>query len=125
MRKVSDPPRLPRFSLKQLLMGVTCVALFLSLLYEPWTFHLRFALSRGALNELVERAAAGENIAPQQAGLFLVEKVDRNLRGGKVFTVLWTDSEAGFVHPGSDDFPHNDWSVGLRHDPDWSYFIQD
>ena len=123
--RINDLTAFRQFSLRQLLVGVTCLALYLSLLVEPWTFHMAFALSRGALERVAASVEAGDQIEPQWAGLFFIERVERKQRGDKVFTVLWADPEAGFVHPGSVSFPHNDYSIALRHDPDWSFFIQD
>ena len=118
-----------QFSLRRLFVFVTCLALFLSLLYEPWTFRLRFAMSRPELERLAARVEAGDDVEPQWAGLFFIEKADRKERDGKMFTVLWTDLGAnpeGFVHPGSRNGPwFNDYSVAMRHDAQWNYFIQD
>jgi hypothetical protein len=113
-----------QFSLRQLIVVVTCVALYLSLLSEPWTFRLRFALSRPALERLADQVASEADFKPQWAGLFFIERVDSYERKHGHLTVLWTGLESGFVHPASSK-PYNDYSVALRHDPQWSFFIQD
>ncbi|HEX7377071.1 MAG TPA: hypothetical protein VF278_08160 [Pirellulales bacterium] len=115
-----------QFSLRQVLIVTACIAVYLSLLREPWTFRARFAVSRSALERLAAEVEGGVEVAPQWTGLFFIKKAKRN----GIFTILWTDpdggSPAGFVHPASDNgLSHNDGSIALRHDAQWNYFIQD
>ena len=137
-------PSVRQFSLSQLLVAVTCLAVYLSLLREPWTFRLRFAVSRPALELLAAQVEQGASPGPQWAGLFFIKKANRVEKYGETCTVLWTESEggspSGFVHP-APKLPHfsfvslrilsplppifNVHSTALQHDPDWFYFIQD
>lgn len=115
-----------QFSLKQVLIVTACIAVYLSLLREPWTFRARFAVSRSALERLAAEVEGGVEVAPQWAGLFFIKKAKRN----GIFTILWTNpdggSPAGFVHPASDyGLSHNDGSIALRRDAQWNYFVQD
>lgn len=119
-----------QFSLRQLLILIACLALYLSLLREPWTFRLRFAVSRPALEWLAAEVEHGAAPAPQWAGLFYIEKADRIEREGETCTVLWIEpgggSPTGFLHPSPSKMRSlNDWSFGLQNDPQWFYFIQD
>src|SRR5690242_12072102 len=56
-----------QFSMRELLVVITCVALYLSLLWEPWTFHLRFAVSRPAMERLAAEVERGASPGPQWA----------------------------------------------------------
>lgn len=129
-RKVSGM----QFSLRQMLLVTACLAFYLSLLCEPWTFRLRFAVSRPALERLAAQLEQGSAPDPQWAGLFFIKKATREKRNDETLTVLWTESESGFVHPApkpSADLSHlpgspglfNDYSTALQRDPEWFYFI--
>lgn len=133
-----------QFSLGQLLVVITCLAVYLSLLREPWTFRLRFAVSRPALERLAAQVEHGASPGPQWAGLFFIKKANRVEKYGETCTVFWTEPEggspSGFVHP-APKLPHmyfrslrilsplpridNDYSTALQDDPEWFYFIQD
>ncbi|MGH7136658.1 MAG: hypothetical protein ACREHD_13025 [Pirellulales bacterium] len=119
-----------QISLRQLFVIVTCVAVYVSLVREPWTFRLRFAASRSALERLAARVAGGAEVEPQWAGLFFIKKTARKERDDGTYTILWTEpgggSPTGFVHPAPRHAPSlNDWAVALQNDPEWQYFIQD
>ena len=123
---IHDLAALGRFSLRQFFVFLTCLACFLSLLYEPWTFYLRFAMSRQELERLAHSVETGEEIEPQWAGLFFIEKARREKHDHQIYTVLWTElgsGPEGFVHPACPLI--NDYSVALHRDPEWSYFSQD
>ncbi|HEV3343646.1 MAG TPA: hypothetical protein VG125_24960 [Pirellulales bacterium] len=121
----SAQPQKLQFSLRQLFIVVACLALYLSLLREPWTFRLRFAVSRPALERLAAEVEQGGTPGPQWAGLFYIEETARRERDGGTYTVLFIDPEEGFVHPTPTKPWLNDYSLALQNDPEWFYFIQD
>ena len=114
-------------SLRQLFAIVTCIAVYVSLLREPWTFHLRFAASRPALERLAAQVASGAEVEPQWAGLFFIENAHATESNGVVYVTLCTDQycEVGFIHPAPHDRSSNDWSIALQHDAEWQHFIKD
>lgn len=115
-------------SLRQVFAIVTCIAVYLSLLSEPWTFRLRFAASRPALDRLAERVAGGAEVEPQWAGLFFIASAHAKESNGVRYTTLYTDpyGEEGFLHPPPQNRTFmNDWSTALQHDADWQHFIKD
>jgi hypothetical protein len=50
------------FSLRQMFFVVTCLAVYISMLRNPWPFRLRFAVSRPALAEFALRFERGETL---------------------------------------------------------------
>jgi hypothetical protein len=120
-----------QFSLRRLLFLIAWIALYVSMLRDPWPFRLRFAFSQGALERLAARVERGELLAePEWAGLFYIRKIGHKERGGETYTVLWTEPEGGsptgFIHhPPQDRGRFNDWSAGLQHNDDWQFFIED
>lgn len=117
----------PQFSLREMFLVVMCLAVYLSVLKNPWPFRIRFSVSRPALELLAAKVEQGESPAGSQwAGLFLIRETER--REG--YTILWTEpgggNPMGFVHPAPEDARlFDDWSTARLNDKEWLFFIQD
>jgi hypothetical protein len=120
-----------QWSLRQLLLIVTCIAVVLSTLAQQWPFRVRFALSRPALESLAVRVEQGDPTAKSGiAGLFYVRLTQTR---GHDYICLWTDLNptgyAGFVRCAPRQAAHlknfvNLWSQ-TRMDYQWQFVVED
>jgi hypothetical protein len=130
-RWVANSPGLrTQWSLRQLLLVVTCIAVVFSTLAQQWPFRLRFALSRSALESLASRIEQGGTPAKWEiAGLFWVRLAEVRERGGQRYTCLWTDPIgcSGFVRlrPNQARYDFNLWSEVRLNDDQWQFVVED
>lgn len=120
----------PQWSLRQMLVVISCLAVVSASFTHQAPFRWRFALSRSSLEHLADQIEKGEPVGmPQRGGFFVVHKAD-SLNDGR-FIRLWIDSSpcefTGFVRRRAawdSAYRGNEW-YNLILDDRWQYFEED
>lgn len=130
LRATKRPPARTQWSLRYVMLLVTCLAVIVGTVADAWPFQLRIALSRASLDRLAALAESGKPpTLPQCAGLFVIRKIERRSQDGVRCTILWTDPDSsypsGFIRPASEGAKlFLDWSA-VKSTGDWHFFIDD
>ncbi|RYF43504.1 MAG: hypothetical protein EOO38_18780 [Cytophagaceae bacterium] len=109
------------------IVGLVCLATFVSVPLTHWPFRIAYALSRSELDAVALSLKSGVKFpGPMRVGFFSIEKAEIYDRNGKV--CLWTDVDSagstGFTQCPPNNVPFNLWS-SLTLDNRWQYVSED
>ncbi|BCM90950.1 hypothetical protein IAD21_02813 [Abditibacteriota bacterium] len=107
--------------------GVTCLVIFVSVPLTHWPLRLAYILSRPSFEALAQSLQTGTKYPhSMRVGAFYIKKAEIYNIDGKI--CLWTDlspsGKTGFTRCPSNDLPFNLWS-SLKLDGDWQFVSED
>jgi hypothetical protein len=113
-------------SLARVFVGITSIAVLLSLMTTNWPLYSAYRWSRPSFDRLATQVHAGIPAeTPERVGLFRIERAEVNRNG---VVCLWTNDDpsgpTGFVQHGPDNLPFNLWSH-MPLDESWQFIKLD
>ncbi len=109
------------------LIGLACLAVYVSVPYTHWPLRLAYKVSRPSFDAMAQSLQSGVRFqGPMWVGLFKIEKAEVYEHNGKVclWTYLHPNGSTGFTQCPPDDVPFNLWSK-IELDASWQLVSED
>ncbi len=109
------------------IVGIVCLAIFVSVPLTHWPLRVAYRLSRPSFEAVAKSLQTGTKYPyPLRVGLFSIKKAEIYNLNGKI--CLWTDlspsGKTGFTKCPSNDLPFNIWS-SFKLDDEWQLISED